>query len=141
MWVAPLSRGSTHISKFNNLDDWQWDDSALGLAGPRHHRSLPPQLEKDSLLRRGAAKTAAIPCSPKGQVFCSAADQSCPGSNLVQILSPRPSPWLGCRTQGGRRQSSLLIYSQHSLGEAGVKNLLELWCQKVLGGSTGLMGT
>lgn len=61
---------------------------------------------------------------PKDQVFCSAANQSCPGSSLVRTLSPRPSPWLGCRAQGGKRWSSLLIYFQRSpLGRLESKSL------------------
>lgn len=51
---------------------------------------------------------------PKDQVFCSAANQGCSGTNSVQTLSPRSSPRFGCRAQGGRRWSSLLIYFQHA---------------------------
>lgn len=89
-----------HVSKFNNPAAWQrvpWDCPALDPNCP-----FPPQTEKGSLLSRGASTAASRSRPLKAQVLCSAATQRCPGTSLTQALSPRPSPWLGCRAHGGR---------------------------------------
>lgn len=99
------------------------DSRCPGTARPWTPPAPRPQLEKGSL-RRGAGKAASMSRSPKAQVFCSAANQTCPGTDLLQTLSPQPSPWLACRAQPGRRRSSLLIYFHNSpLGRLESKSL------------------
>lgn len=99
------------------------DSGCPGTAWPWTPPAPRPQLEKGSL-RRGAGRAASMSRSPKAQVFCSAANQTCPGTGLLQTLSPQPSPWLACRAQAGRRRSSLLIYFHNSpLGRLESKSL------------------
>lgn len=112
LWTALLSRRKH--SHFQVQQPRYLAEGALGLPGPGPHCPLPPQSEKGSLLRRGAGEAPSMSPALKDQVFCSAANQRCPGTNLVQTMSPCPSPWHGCGACSGRRWRSLLICFQHS---------------------------
>lgn len=93
-WVSPLSRGKHTHSKFNNLAAWQWvpgDWPVLDPAGSFRHGKERLLVEARSW---SGCLHVSLPQGP-GVLLGSKPDlswnQSCPD------LSPRSSPWLGCR--------------------------------------------
>lgn len=112
-----------------------------GLPSPGSCHPLLPQLEKGSLLRRGAGKAASMPHSPKTRCFARQQTRAVLEPTLFRLRHPVHHPGLAAGPKVPRAGvRSSFIFSIPFWGGWN-KSLLECQCQKALGCSSLLMGT